>query len=183
MLNGLTVLSLVLCVATVVLWVRGIGHMGSMYWLGPEHHFEISSTDGVLGAILARDGHLRPIVSGTTRLDGFFSWRAVIPAGRNRARFTSPSFNKWGFGFWLIKTICRPTGWWRFGGRKLVIVYAPFWLAVPVLAMPPISVGVALVRRKRRAKEGCCPICGYNLTGNVSGVCSECGTVIAKKTE
>ena len=31
------------------------------------------------------------------------------------------------------------------------------------------------VRRERRAK-GQCARCGYDLTGNVSGVCPECGT-------
>jgi rubrerythrin len=25
-----------------------------------------------------------------------------------------------------------------------------------------------------------CTVCGYNLTGNVSGVCPECGNAIAK---
>ena len=33
-------------------------------------------------------------------------------------------------------------------------------------------------RRYRRRKKGLCPICGYNLTGNVSGVCPECGKKI-----
>lgn len=28
---------------------------------------------------------------------------------------------------------------------------------------------------QRRAREGCCLQCGYNLTGNVSGRCPECG--------
>jgi hypothetical protein len=30
--------------------------------------------------------------------------------------------------------------------------------------------------RDRRVAAGHCPRCGYNLTGNVSGVCPECGT-------
>ena len=32
-----------------------------------------------------------------------------------------------------------------------------------------------LLRRERKAK-GLCVACGYDLTGNVSGVCPECGT-------
>ncbi len=31
-------------------------------------------------------------------------------------------------------------------------------------------------RRQRRRKEGRCLDCGYDLAGNVSGVCPECGT-------
>ena len=32
--------------------------------------------------------------------------------------------------------------------------------------------------RRRRARPGHCPTCEYDLTGNVSGVCPECGTAI-----
>jgi predicted RNA-binding Zn-ribbon protein involved in translation (DUF1610 family) len=37
-------------------------------------------------------------------------------------------------------------------------------------------------RRSRRIRRGPprCAKCGYNLTGNVSGVCPECGTPIAR---
>ncbi len=31
------------------------------------------------------------------------------------------------------------------------------------------------VRRWRRRKRNLCVLCGYNLTGNTSGVCPECG--------
>lgn len=34
-------------------------------------------------------------------------------------------------------------------------------------------------RRQRRAARGECVVCGYNLTGNVSGRCPECGHPIA----
>ena len=34
------------------------------------------------------------------------------------------------------------------------------------------------LRRWRRRKRGKCQNCGYNLTGNVTGVCSECGTAV-----
>ena len=33
-------------------------------------------------------------------------------------------------------------------------------------------------RRWRRKKKGLCWNCGYDLTGNVSGVCPECGTKV-----
>jgi hypothetical protein len=43
------------------------------------------------------------------------------------------------------------------------------------------AIGVAVLtllarRLRRRAEAGHCPACGYDLTGNVSGVCPECGT-------
>ncbi len=36
---------------------------------------------------------------------------------------------------------------------------------------------------KHRHKKGHCPVCNYNLTGNVSRRCPECGTPIAAGTE
>ena len=53
---------------------------------------------------------------------------------------------------------------------------------------PPILFGAPLYallrfparRRRRRRKQGLCVDCGYDLTGNVTGVCSECGTEVEK---
>ena len=39
-------------------------------------------------------------------------------------------------------------------------------------------VGAGIARRTMLIK-GCCSACGYNLTGNTSGVCPECGTKVS----
>ena len=39
----------------------------------------------------------------------------------------------------------------------------------------------ALNRRRRKILDRVCTHCGYNLTGNVSGVCPECGTAVTGK--
>lgn len=52
----------------------------------------------------------------------------------------------------------------------------PHWLVVLLfLAYPIIAFIHGPCRRYRRYKKGLCLTCGYNLTGNVSGVCPECG--------
>ena len=38
-----------------------------------------------------------------------------------------------------------------------------------------------LYRRRRRRKRGECVGCGYNLKGNVSGRCAECGSMIPQQ--
>jgi hypothetical protein len=48
----------------------------------------------------------------------------------------------------------------------------PLWSLFLVAAVPMLL----WVRRGRSHPPGHCAICGYDLTGNVSGVCSECGT-------
>ena len=51
-------------------------------------------------------------------------------------------------------------------------VRLPFWIPFLVVSIPTYI----LWRRDRRKPEGCCQECGYDLTGNVSGVCPECGS-------
>ena len=47
----------------------------------------------------------------------------------------------------------------------------PLWLPFLIVAFPT----AILWRRERWIPAGHCRECGYNLTGNVSGVCPECG--------
>ena len=48
----------------------------------------------------------------------------------------------------------------------------PLWIPLVVVA---ISTGFLWRRERKRPRSGHCRSCGYNLTGNVSGVCPECG--------
>jgi hypothetical protein len=36
------------------------------------------------------------------------------------------------------------------------------------------------VAAKSRSDRGLCPVCSYDLTGNTSGICPECGTPVPK---
>lgn len=49
----------------------------------------------------------------------------------------------------------------------------PYTLAAGVLF--GLRLTLALWSPRRVPAPGCCPACGYNLTGNVSGNCPECG--------
>lgn len=56
------------------------------------------------------------------------------------------------------------------GGHELIRI--PLWLPLVIVATPTATL---LWRDRRRILPGYCKQCGYNLTGNVSGVCPECG--------
>lgn len=48
----------------------------------------------------------------------------------------------------------------------------PFWIPFLLIAIPT---AILFYRDRPRPKPGHCPACRYNLTGNTSGVCPECG--------
>jgi hypothetical protein len=52
-------------------------------------------------------------------------------------------------------------------------------LLLVLLSYPAMALVRGPLRRFRRRRRGLCGKCGYNLTGNVTGVCSECGASIA----
>jgi hypothetical protein len=59
------------------------------------------------------------------------------------------------------------------------MLYVPLWLPLIVLAIPT---AILWWLDRRRRLPGHCRRCGYNLTGNVSGRCPECGTRLTECT-
>lgn len=66
-------------------------------------------------------------------------------------------------------------------GRETAVAIA--WLAA-------ITIGILIALLSRRADqpakwaaEGKCRQCGYDLTGNVSGICPECGTTLKSENK
>ncbi len=57
----------------------------------------------------------------------------------------------------------RGMGWW---------ISIPLWIPFLVFASPTVYL---FQRNRHHISPGHCQNCGYNLTGNVSGVCPECG--------
>ena len=63
-----------------------------------------------------------------------------------------------------------------YGGKAVI----PLWLVFTLLIFYPVTAFLrGPVRRARRRKRGSCVQCGYNLTGNTSGTCPECGVGVA----
>ena len=60
----------------------------------------------------------------------------------------------------------------RGGNRTWDYISIPMWILFVITALPTT---VLWFRDRRRYTPGYCQRCGYNLTGNVSGRCPECG--------
>ena len=84
--------------------------------------------------------------SAKMRVEGVFVWNAIEKAGSRK---------------WLPGTYSA-NAWW--------VVNVPLWIPLGVAGVP----AVILWRRDRRPNSGHCA-CGYDLTGNQSGTCPECG--------
>ena len=88
--------------------------------------------------------------------------------------------NRFGLDF---PRIHHETAWHRPGlptwvrqGNWSWCICLPFWLLLLTVGMPTAFM---FYRDYRRTPPGHCQKCGYDLTGNVSGKCSECGTLLA----
>ena len=74
-------------------------------------------------------------------------------------------------------------GGWPF---RTWAIGVPFWALVflPTLLLAASAmISGRTFRRHRRLSRGLCLTCGYNLTGNTSGVCPECGTPMAAEAK
>ncbi len=88
--------------------------------------------------------------------------------------------------YWRLHPLPTSDGFWEWPLRvsslltwsaDRVTCSIPIWLPFLVIALPT---GRLLWPDFRRKKPGCCTKCGYDLTGNVSGTCPECGATNVK---
>ena len=173
LLNLLTALSLLLCVAVAGVWVRSHWTSDDLEYTRvrlPGNKTEISQVIVKTGKGHAAVTVHRQIWTGTSEdvigLFGFVRGAAhdSYPAVQHPVFGARYPF---GFGFDHVdhSDTNEVEGVWT--------VAFPLWAAALLTAALP---AVRLAHRARRIRRpGLCPKCGYNLTGNVSGVCPECG--------
>ncbi len=64
------------------------------------------------------------------------------------------------------------------GQCGVTTIMVPYWTLFSLVAIPTAFL---CWLDHRRIPPGHCQNCGYNLTGNISGICPECGAVIHSK--
>ena len=69
--------------------------------------------------------------------------------------------------------------WIPAGGYHLPLYLIPLWIPLVFSGGPLVALRFVDRRRRRRALEGCCASCGYDLRGAAGKVCSECGAQVA----
>ena len=166
--------SLVLCVASVVMWVRSMSTMDRLWHATDGDDLIIISSGRGHFSLIKADG------LGTAWLKGS-SW--------NYRTFeaTSESFDHAVKSMWwdstghveflgfrvLYNDGSSPRNWGP--GSTFWCVIAPIWMIVTITAVPPAYWLLTAPRvRRRRMRKGLCPTCGYDLRGS-TGACPECG--------
>jgi hypothetical protein len=152
LLNVLATLSLTVCLCGVVVWGRsyGVGHQVQVGW-------------GARSVWVNSEG-------------GSFAVATMLRPERHGFRLTWGSYAKRTGAAAAVRRL------WHFGRAPQVgafDVVVPQWVVPAVLGPLPAARIVRWRRLRRRPPTNTCGGCGYDLTGNVSGVCPECGKATA----
>lgn len=169
LLNLLTALSLLLCVAVVAMWVRGLWVVDRFYRRTVHTNEAAHTTDswvftsgrGVVSVI--RQRHVTDLANDPPR-----PYRGYDTFSPNEIRLVGDGFaSKLGFHWFRDSDLQLPPEFSLRGVRL------PYWLFFVVTATPPaLWARHALFRRRHR--PGMCPACGYDLRAT-PGRCPECG--------
>ena len=159
-----------LCITVVSLWIKSywppsfvLQHRGSGYFAGMD------LVPGGLDFILLTDEESIRRLETSAFLEQDAQWfelRHHEPQERQASRTI-------GSLFWAPEERHSP---------GLIRVVVPFWMLAGALVIPPGYLVCSRMRRSRRLRfrieHGLCLRCDYDLTGNVSGVCPECGAEV-----
>ena len=161
LLNLLTALSLLLCVAVTVLWVRSYWRADEVRWEGAGTWAGVNSSRGRLMAYHAT---------------------AVVPGGLSRGngevRYDSRTAGEAYLGAWLPLRPNQLGFGFQSGtaaGARLYYALAPAWVVVLSAAVPAVVAWRTRRRRRRHERRNLCRRCGYDLRATPDR-CPECGT-------
>ena len=168
-------LSMLLCVATAALWIAGIGHDLYVDFETRSSQLSLHSVNGHLAL-----GHFKPYYR-TMALGRFNIVYFSIPASSETdiewaisddSNGVKSKAGGFGFYFTTEATVGDVQRW----------VVVPTWTAALLLCVLPAMSVLRVTRNRGRRLFSQCVTCSYNLTGNASGVCPECGTAVRQQS-
>ena len=121
--------------------------------------------------VLSAQGHLDINWHTWSGASGLHFYRASAERWREFEGTTDRNWELAGFGYrWVhVRT-----------ADDAYDIWVPFWSIVMMFLIIPIyGLGRSLMRNGYNQ----CRTCGYDLTGNTSGTCPECGTPVPSKSE
>jgi hypothetical protein len=185
-LNGLTVLSLLLCIAAAGLWARGHLVADRAYYsrwrlhgtTASEGAYWVQSGAGIF-ILATRQQNLTGMVADPTGQFGRLAaagprWQRVQLAPDDAMTLASgPRPGLLGrLGFWSLRAAQTSLG----PGNYYAEWAAPAWAVCLMLSLLPAAWVLRWRRARLRRRAGLCPTCGYDLRATPDR-CPECGTV------
>jgi hypothetical protein len=155
------------CVLIVVLW--GVSVRWRVAYRGRTHLFVVGWGGVCVVYVPTPDTIAYVRMHGVSSDEGWSISRAPDEPDPGPIRPLPARFD---FGFYLPNV--QLAGPYRAGSYRTGSTLWPWWIPLILVAIPT----AILWYRDRRPPKGCCQGCGYNLRGNVSGVCPECGRVV-----
>lgn len=158
-LNALTVLSLVLSLGTAGLWVQSRDTLTSFTVGGPSGPWQVSCARGTISL---RNPTTRPTTNPYEHTVVIANYEREHPldfsgSGARPVVRVPASANSWP----VERSQLRFSfAWWLFGEVGAITLLVP----------------ARFLGRRNADPQPSCNRCRYDLTGNVSGVCPECGT-------
>ena len=158
--TALSVLSLLLCVATVALWVRSYWRLDALVHRRSAVHQSFRSVCGELCYTTSTS----KVTS--TRYVWRPEWRYIVQNPGDR--MIRPTHSLLGFGWVLEEAMDYFLG-----------IFIPHWFLALLFAILPALHLRSMLRSRRLHRLGHCPRCGYDLRATPDR-CPECGLLTAE---
>ena len=183
MRNAWTAISVLLFLLIAALWWRSYLVCDQYAWGTSERWISLWSARGglVLTSLASPGANTRTATLGYQQNDPHVPEAVYAPDNGDPGVRHDPRFL--GFrlrlsdGGVMTSTTTAPgaTATATFTWRSGWLLRVPFWFLCLVALLPTLSRMVRARRRIMRARRHRCTSCAYDLTGNASGVCPECG--------
>lgn len=187
LLNLLTLVSLLLCVAAMALWMRS--HWEDDYAGWHSWTFDRGWPENKETQVVCVGTHAGVVIVGSVRVLEYGQLAEPVLGGSGM--FLNGHYSQeWplntmvghaaeSHGFLLFAADYPPRP--GFVGERGWAVTAPLWALAVTTAVPAASWARRKARarqRSRRRARSLCLSCGYDLTGNISGVCPDCAQAV-----